>query len=278
MNATSEVKVPFFVDLHNMKRLGFLLILLIYNVLWAGNIPAQNPDLSGIRLARITYLASNLDSLTRSYIKRGYTIKQGKRDADGIFSNSILLSDGSEIILEATLSTDPNDWHNIATKKYGTHAAGIAFEVEDIDSLYQLLQRENIPLGGKAFIKQYRNDETFYIAKAFALDSCAPLDVVFYAKDTAVLHSPEFDSLSHHSNHVYRFDWVLLSAGISVERNLRSVFEVISTWKLHEGCCDFWRVGPADDFCFFRFEPPLKKNIGINNWLSIEPDNIYFAY
>ena len=60
---------------------------------------------------------------------------------------------------------------------------------------------------------------------------------------------------------------------------MRKVFEIINGWKQHEGCCDFWREGPSDDFCFFRFEPPpIKKAKGKNDWLSIEPEGIYFAY
>ena len=262
--------MPFFADLCMMKYLKLLLILLIYNALWASNIHGQTSESMGIRLKSITFLTSNLDSLTRAFIKRGYHIKQGKREADGIFNNSILLQNGCEMILETTLSSDPNDWRNVALTKYRTHISGIAFEVDHPDSFHDILQFHSVPVS-PIMTSTYRG-------QTFALDSCFPLDVVFYSKDTTNIHSPEMDSLSHHRNNVYRFDWVLLSAGSSTEKNLRKVFEVISTWKLHEGCCDFWRVGPSNDFCFFRFEPPIKKAKGISDWLSIEPDNIYFAY
>ena len=234
---------------------------------------------SGIRLTRITYLTSNLDSLTRSFLKKGYHIKTGKREPGGIFNNSIILQDGSEIILETTSSRDSNDWRLQALKKYGNHIAGIAFEVDQIDSLYHSMKFHNISLGDRDTIRQYRIDGTYYSTLGFALDSCAPLDVVFFSRDTnSIQHSPEFDSLAHHPNHVFRFDWVLLSASPSGESRLRILFEIINAWKQHEGCCDFWRVGPSNDFCFFRFDPPPPKAKGKADWLSIEPDGIYFAY
>jgi hypothetical protein len=222
-------------------------------------------------------LTSNLDSLTRSFIKKGYKIKTGKREPGSIFSNTIALQDGSEMILETTMSSDSKDWRLQALKKFGNHIAGIAFEVDEIDSLFHLMKRSNISVSDTLTIRKYRTDGTYNLAKVFALDSCAPLDVVFISKDT--LHSTEFDSLAHHPNHVFRFDWVLLSASSLVEARMRKVFEIIGGPKLHEGCCDFWRVGPSNDFCFFRFEQqPVKKARGKNNWLSIEPDAIYFAY
>ncbi len=247
-------------------------------VLWANHGWAQIAPIEGIRLVRITFLTPNLDSLTRAFLKRGYKIIQGKREAGGIFNNSIRFPNGCQMILETTLSSDPNDWRYAALKKYGTHISGIAFETNHPDALRESLRSLGIPVSPIGSYSQVRLDGSQYLSQAFAIDTCAPLDVVFYSKDTSTEHSQEIDSLSHHRNRVYRFDWVLLSAGISVEKNLRKVFEVISTWKLHEGCCDFWRVGPADDFCFFRFEPPLKKNGSLSDWLSIEPDNIYFAY
>jgi len=233
----------------------------------------QNLSPAGIRPIRLTYLTGNLDSETRSFVKKGFRIKEGKREPGGVFSNIILLQDGSQIILETTISSDLNNWRFQALKKYKNSISGIVFEVESIDSLYNMMKRNNIPLqllatSGKSN-KSYR----------FALDSCAPLDVVFLSKDTSIhVHSPEFDSLSHHRNNVSRFDWMLLSVSPEIESWLRRFFEIIGARKMHEGCCDFWRVGPPDDFCFFRFDPMPPKAKGKKDWLSIEPDGVYFAY
>jgi hypothetical protein len=258
-----------------MKALTAI-ILLFYIGLQEKQAYSQHVARSGIRFARITYLTSNLDSLTRSFLKKGYRIKTGKREPGGIFNNAITLPDGSEIILETTSSRDSNDWRLQALKKYRNHIAGIAFEVDEIDSLYHLMKIHNISISEITTMPRFRTDGTYYSDRAFALDSCAPLDVVFFSKDSSHLSSTEFDSLAHHPNHVFRFDWVLLSASPAIEAKVRTIFEMINAWKQHEGCCDFWRVGPSNDFCFFRFDPPPPKAKA--DWLSVEADGIYFAY
>jgi hypothetical protein len=221
----------------------------------------QNPLSSKIRLSHLTFLTQNLDSLNRSFLKKGFRIKSGKREPGGIFSNSIILQDGTEIILETTMSSDSNDWRVAALKKYGSQISGIAFEAENIDSLQTMLQTNAIP---------YESYKTY-----LALDSITPMDVVFFQKDS---FSAERDSLANHPNHVFRFDWILLSADSVTQKKMRTVFGIIGALKQHEGCCDYWRIGSPDDFCFFRFDPLPPKATGKNNWLSIEPDGIYFAY
>ena len=254
-------------------------ILLIIIALWANRSVGQSLAPSGIRLARITFLTANLDSVTRSFVKKGYHIKLGKREPGGTFNNIIALQDGSEMILETTTSSDPIDWRQAALKKYGNHISGIAFEVNEIDSLYHALKLNNIPLSSLDSVMIATTTDSQYLSGLFALDSCAPLDVVFYSKNPSPYrHSPEIDSLTNHPNHVFRFDWMLLSASPVIEERFRKIFEIINARKLHQGCCDYWRLGPSDDFCFFRFEPPPKKTKGKTDWLSVEPDNLYFAY
>ena len=114
---------------------------------------------------------------------------------------------------------------------------------------------QNIPVS-----PLYKSDKIY-----FALDSIAPLDVVFFLKDS----SNQDTSFSHHYNHVLRFDWILLSPSPEIENKLRKIFGIISTLKLHEGCCDFWRTGPADDFCFFRFEINPPKAKGKKNYQTV---------
>ncbi|MDP4219063.1 MAG: hypothetical protein Q8916_01560 [Bacteroidota bacterium] len=205
-------------------------------------------------------------------------MKPGKREPGGIFSNSITFPNGCEILLETTNSSSSDDWRLQALRKYGDHISGIAFEVRDLDSLYGLMSMAHLPLSMMDSLRNVRSDSTVYSEKIFGLGGCAPLDVVFYSADTASRILPKPDSLSHHRNGVFRFDWVLLSAAPEVEARMRIVFDIINGWKQHEGCCDFWRVGPSNDFCFFRFDPPPKKAKASSDWLSIEPDAIYFAY
>lgn len=240
-----------------------LAILFIFIGLQSIKIQGQTLAPSGIRLFRITYLTNTLDSLTRSFIKRGYHVKSGKREPKGIFSNIIIFPNGCEIVLESMIANDKNNWRLQALRKYGNHISGIAFETDQLSLLEDSLRSNHISL-------------TSFGARGFALDSCAPLDIVFLAKDTS--RSYKDDSLAYHSNNVFRFDWVLLSAGSIVEQKLRSFFNVIHARKLHEGCCDFWRLGPSNDFCFFRFEPLPPKAKGKKDWISVESENIYFAY
>ncbi len=254
-----------------------IFISLFYIGLWANCSLGQTIAPDGIRLARITFLTRNFDSLTRSFFKRGFQIKPGLREPGGIFNNSVIFPNGCEIIIETTTSADSNGWRQQALKKYGNHITGIAFEVAQIDSLYRSLQFRNIPLSSRNTIMKEKPDGSEYAARVFALDSCLPLDVVFFSKDTSVV-SHRMDSLAIHPNHVFRFDWVILSAAGVIEKSLRTLFEICNALKLHEGCCDFWRLGPSNDFCFFRFDPPPPKAKGKPDWLSIEPDLIYFAY
>ncbi|MEP7234252.1 MAG: hypothetical protein ABI778_03045 [Ignavibacteriota bacterium] len=248
-----------------------LTIFLLFIALADSAALGQSSVPSGIRLVGITWLSSNIDSLTRSFTKKGYTISPGRREPGGDFSNIIGISDGSEIMLRSTMSRDSEDWEVMALKRFGNHIAGIVFEVDSLDVFHNSLVTGNIAVTAETSSPDG--------VRSFALDSCSPLDVVFMQKDSAASSLAAIpDSMRIHRNHVYRFDWVLLSAAEKIELQLRKIFEIIGARKLHQGCCDYWRIGPSDDFCFFRFEPPSKKAAGISNWLSIEPENIYFAY
>jgi hypothetical protein len=257
-----------------MKYRNFIGIFIFINGLAGSDSFSQNLIPLGIRLARITYLTSNLDSLTRSFLKKGFRISQGKRDPIGVFNNFITLEDKTQIILETTNSKDSTDWRIQILKNYGNHISGIAFEVNQIDSFYQILRSDSIPLSPVERFNNSDRSSNIY----FALDSVLPLDVVFFQKDSLIKPLQEKDSLSNHPNHVFRIDWMLLSADSSNHRNIRKVFEAVAALQLHQGCCDYFRVGPSDDFCFFRFDPLPQKAKGKNNWLSIETDGIYFAY
>jgi hypothetical protein len=253
-------------------------IILIYLCLLVCQIQGQTIAPNGIRLARISFLTSNLDSLTRSFAKKGYTIKPGKREPGGILTNSIILPNECEMILETTLTTDSIDWRLQSLKKYGNHVSGIAFEVDKIDTLYNLFQSHQIPTDSLRTILKEKKDGSEYLTHSFALDSCAPLDVIFFSKGTLIAQFETVDSLTKHPNHVFRFDWVLLTASPAIEARMRKIFAIVNAWKQHENYGDFWRVGPSDNFCFFRFDSLSPKGKEKNDWLSVETDGIYFAY
>lgn len=261
------MKVPFFVDLYGMNYRYIIGIFLFFNILSGFPARGQNPLPAKIRLSRITLLTQNFDSLTRSYLKKGFRIKNGKREPGGVFSNSIILQDGTEIILESTTSKDSLDWRVMALKKYGSYISGIAFETENLDWLQTTLKNNDVPYSSFTSYETYRT----YLA----LDSIEPIDIVFLSPDSS---SCGRDSLAYHRNHAFRMDWILLSASPVIETRIRKLFEITCALKQHGGCCDYWREGPPDDFCFFRFDPLPPKAKGKDNWLSIEPDGMYFAY
>ncbi|MEI8135326.1 MAG: hypothetical protein WCH46_09710 [bacterium] len=215
--------------------------------------------------------------MNRAFHKKGFNISPGNREPIGIFRNQIVLSDGSGLILETTSSHDPTDWRNFMLRGLGNIISGMTFEVGNIDTLYYYLINSGVAVTTPQKIININTSNTtskYY----FALDSCFPLDVIFMQKDSSNNNPIANDSLKYHPNHVFRIDWVLLSASLENEIRLRQLFQVIGALKLHEGCCDFWRVGPSDDFCFFRFEPVPARAKGATQWLSIEAENIYFAY
>src|SRR5947209_17417446 len=99
-----------------MRLILLVAILFISNELetYAQTFPAFSP-----KLRRLSFLVQNLDSITRSYAIKGFTITPGKREPGGIFSNFVRLQDGSEILLETTTSRDSTDWRLQALKEYG---------------------------------------------------------------------------------------------------------------------------------------------------------------
>src|SRR6185436_1402960 len=168
---------------------SFICICIFFNVLGESDCFSQNLMPLKVNLKRITYLTSNIDSLTRSFHKKGFHIKPGKREPGGVFNNSIMLQDKTEILLESSLSKDSADWRIQALKNYGNHISGIAFEVEEIDSLYEAFRSHQIPLS--VLNKSYESYMSY-----FAVDSLAQVDVVFVHKDSGAIGGR--DSISFH--------------------------------------------------------------------------------
>lgn len=218
---------------------------------------------------KMILLSGNFDSLVRSYLKSRYTIIPTKREPDGIFANTIYLQDGFS--LELTYPFDPSKkmWQTRAVRKYGAHVAGLVFDVDDPDSLYLECIRNGI-----ACAVVTTSADSLHTVESFALDSCNPLDIVFQ-KTSRTLRK---DSIAIHKNGIYRLDWILLSAGSRMEQIFRQLFSFTHSLVLHQGCCDYWRLGPPDDFTFVRFEPVPALAKDDAYWLSIEAGNYYFAY
>lgn len=217
--------------------------------------PKVNTD---FRLKQITYLAGNFDSLTRSFLKRGFSLAMGSRDPVGAFTNDIFFPNGSSIHLEAK-----DILHRAPESSNNTYIREITFEVGSIDSFAGLLAKI-----GVGFHVTQANSSYPQIY----LDSLYPVNLRFIPR--SVTH----DSTIHHHNGTFRIDWVLLSASKDLEFRLRALFDSLGVKKYHEGCCDFWRLGDEYDFTLIRFEPPKLKPLPKANGFSVEEGNIYFAY
>lgn len=267
-NAPPQPKVPYFRGMKWKTPAVILCKLLFISLLLTGDCPNGFSQSIAITPKKLTLLTGNIDSLLRSYLKKGFILTSGSRDAETVLSDKIYLEDGFELELESPFLRNGNSWYRSAIKQYGAHTSGLAFETENPDSLFKLFQLNEIPC-----VPLVQNDST-YLIESFAIDSCRPLDVVFERTHRQKRSDPS----ATHKNHVYRLDWVLLSAGKRMEEIFRKIFSLCSDWQLHGGCCDYWRVGSPDDFTFFRFEPLPQKTTSDPYWLSIEPDNFYWAY
>ncbi len=218
---------------------------------------------------KMILLTGNFDSLVRSYLKSRYTIIPNKREADGIFTNTIYLQDGFSLELEYPFDPAKRTWQTRAVRKYGSHLAGLVFDIDAPDSLYHECIRNGIACGVVTM-----SSDSLHTVESFALDSCEPLDIVFQKTSRTIRK----DSLAIHKNGIYRLDWILLSAGTRMQQIFRQLFSITQSLALHQGCCDYWRLGPPDDFTFIRFEPIPTIAKDDAYWLSIEAGNYYFAY
>lgn len=213
----------------------------------------------GLFLKKIVILTDKLDSLDRSFTKKGFTIISGARDPVGFFSDTLRLSNGQMFVFKmpfAALADEKEMLH-----EYGAVITDIKFSVQSLDSVRSACERDSI-------------DFTFdTMAKTITLLNTKPLRL-------SIIEGPrdKEDTVANHPNGVFRIDWVLLSASADVEKKLRRFLSALEIRAFHEGCCDYWRIGTQDDFTMIRFEPPLKMKPAPSGWLGVEGGNIYFAY
>ncbi len=261
--------MPYFRPVRTRRICRISVKTLFFIVFLRGVVVAQPAGSIGILPKKIMILTGNLDSLIRSYTKKGFTTVIGERNPIGIFSDNIYLESGFEIELASPGPANTKGWQAGALRKYGAHMASLVFETDDPDSLYKILIHNGLPcvaLTGSA--------DSAARVKTFALDSCHPLDIVFEQTH----RNGRRDWTTVHTNGVYRLDWILLSCGDRMKQIMQKILELTGAPKNHQGCCDFWFMGSHNDFTYTRFEPiPLK--VGKDPyWFSVEVDNFYWAY
>ncbi len=233
--------------------------------LFAKPVFAQTND---VLLERVVYLTPNLDSLTRTFRKQGIRISAAQFDPLGTERNSILLPSGQTIDLETTHSTDSDLWQNRALRAYGTHVSGITLTMNDVRPLTRRL--DSIGIEHSPIIPTNGGESL-----RFAITGPQPLDIVFESPVRLPIPAKEDTG---DVRQLRRISWLLFTTSPKEEEILRNLFAALGLTKKHEGCCDYWLIGPPENRIGVRFELPSTTFIGKGDWLSIEPGGVVLAY
>ncbi|MDP4288938.1 MAG: hypothetical protein Q8922_13500 [Bacteroidota bacterium] len=251
-----------------------LLVFPVSSLVTPGRLQAQT---SSIRLERITYLTANLDSTMRSFLLQGFSF--GPEEFAPYGPVTIRLPSGESIDFVSSSKLDTSDWKARALAAYGDHVAGVSFAVDDVSNVLARFDSLAIPHGPLT-------------SSGFGLRGIAPLDMVFVPRDGAgeSRRAPITPTgAPAESNSYRRISWLLLTASDSSQALLRRVFDALGLRKQHEGCCDYWLIGPVDARTAVRFEIPLDDRFSTpstrersfvpeGEWLSIEDGGIVYGY
>ena len=226
-------------------------------------MPNSNAQTPQIRLKKITYLTSNLDSSIRAFLRDGFAFSLGEYHPFGPFQ--VTLPSGHEIALIGSDTTDTTKPQTRLLRQFGNHVCMVEFEVDSIEALARAFDSASIAHSPLA-------------SNAFTLSGFAPLEISFTeVSDTTY---PQM------WNRYTRISWLVLTANDSSERIMRNVFSTLQLRQFHEGCCDYWTLGPVDARTAIRFElppgsswasPPPKPHPE-QGWLSIDEGGVVYAY
>jgi hypothetical protein len=228
-------------------------------------------QINSVTFDRLLYLTPNLDSLVRTDTKLGFRVVPPS-PTEG--RAQIILPSGQNV----TLLAPELDWQKLATKAYGTHAAGLVLRVPNALQLYLHLDSLSIPHGN---LDEVRTDTSGQFS--FGIDHIEPLDLTFVSSNPEP--TPPTTDTTLPPNRFRRISWLVLTASAKTETLLRRVFDALELTMKHEGCCDYWLVGPPDNRIAIRFEVPEGWPRPIPNqttyegwWLSIEDGDVIYAY
>ena len=232
---------------------GFLTVFL-------PNLSAQTPQ---IRLNRITYLTANLDSSIRAFLRDGFIFSHTEYHPYGPFL--ITLPAGHEIALIGSDTSDTTKQQAREIKQFGNHIAKVEFEVDSLEIVTRAFDSMKI---------EYMTIDTHKLL----LCGFSPLEISF--SDSRDTTHPQL------ANRYSRISWLVLTVNDSTEAIMRRMFAALRLRKYHEGCCDYWTLGPVDARTAIRFElppgspwasPPPKPHPE-PGWLSIEEGGVVYAY
>jgi hypothetical protein len=241
-------------------------ILLVIPAFWTflggflNHAVAQTPE---IRLKKITYLTPNLDSSLKAFLNGGFIFDHTEYHPFGPFQ--ITLPTGHQIALMGADTTNTTKQQSQALRQFGRHICSVEFAVSDLESVARVLDSIGVAHSAIDFGR-------------LSIVGFSPLAISFI-RDTEDLH-PQIQ------NRYSRISWLVLTANDSTERTMINVFAALKLRKLHEGCCDYWLVGPIEGRTAIRFElppgsswasPPPKAHPE-PGWLSIEEGGVVYAY
>lgn len=233
--------------------------------------PAKATDLTNysLRLDHVTYLTRNLDSLTRVFQRRGFEVTPGDSKLLDMERHFVNLPDGTYIELQSTSAIDTNDWRIRALNYYGDHIASVTFQTSDLALLRSKLESSLIGLGST--IEEQYDGQLLW--RAFGIDSCDPLDIVFIQRDQRLIELP----IQHPNGH-RRIEWIIFATVKEREPLLRELFTALDLTKRHEGWFDYWMMGAPEQRLNLRIGPPYNPLFRASQGIFIEENGLVFAY
>ncbi len=217
-----------------------------------------------VRLGSITYTTGNLDSLTRHFAKLGLEVQSTEMQYGGWVQSSIELPTGQHILLVAPPKSADSFSLVPTLQRNATAITQILLTTNDIE-----LVRARFDNAGIDYIRQQLDEKN----ERLMLKAFGPTDI------TISNTIPNLPMVSHaHHQGVRRITWLALTAGSAEETYLRKVFFALGLHQLHEGCCDYWLIGPGDDRTAVRFEIPNPAIKRPDDWLSVEEGGLVLNY
>jgi hypothetical protein len=260
---------PFFLENTNCTRL--LSIAVSLTLLLGLSAPGRALDLTNysIKLDHVTYLTRNLDSLTKVFQKRGFTVTPGDSKVLDMERHFVNLPDGTYIELQSTSSLDSADWRVAALNFYGDHIASVTFQTPDIGKLRGKLEGTSVKIG-QTLDEMY---EGRLLWRAFGIEGCKPLDIVFVQREQPLVELP----IRHENGH-RKIEWVIFATNKEEESVLRDLFSALQLAKRHEGWYDYWMMGTPEQRLNVRIGEPYNPLFKASKGVFIEENGLVFAY
>ncbi len=260
---------PFFLENAIGHRLSWLVLSLTILFGSAGPVKALDLTNYAVKLDHITYLTRNLDSLTKVFQKRGFTVTPGDSKTLDMERHFVNLPDGTYIELQSTSSLDSADWRVSALNFYGDHIASVTFQTQNLEQLRTQLEGTSVKLG--SMLEEMYEGRLLW--RAFGIEGCKPLDIVFMQREQALVDLP----VSHENGH-RRIEWVIFATNKEREPMLRDLFAALGLTKRHEGWFDYWMMGSPESRLNVRIGPPYNPTSAASNGVCIEENGLVFAY